>query len=65
MLDGPKQRPCLRGDVNRIIRMFNEIVESVSPVELEENFRLQEKVQHLANQLRLCRDLARSLDDWG
>lgn len=64
MLASKNQSRVYEAQVNRIIGMYKEIIESISPIELEENLRLREMNYHLSEQLRLFRDLARSFDEW-
>lgn len=64
MSDSPRRMRKFEVDVGRVTRMFSELVMSISDVEMDQNDRLQGVIRHAAKQVRLCRELARSLDDW-
>lgn len=62
MLESQKPMRKFEVDVVRVTRMFSELAMSISDVEKDQNDRLQAIIRHMARQLRLCRELARSLD---
>lgn len=62
MLANQKLEKRFEADIKLVRRCFAEIISRLSRSEREENVRLRDQLKHGKRQLRLCRELARSLN---
>ena len=62
MLGAPGPEKRFEQDLTRIRKGFVQVITTISKAERRDNRRLQQEIRHVANQLRLCRDLARFID---